>query len=569
MALFGRGKSLLGLDIGTSSVKAIELSRSGSGLVISGYGSAPIESPDTLAETIQTLLKDSGIRTKRCATSVSGRSVIIRQVPMAQVPDADLRQAIEYEADKYIPFDVNEVQLDVQRLSAIDGETAQGQMKVLLVAVKRSLIDEHIALLQSVGLQPAIIDVDCFALGNAFELRNLSLGVADDEVRALIDIGASKTNINIMRGNNSFFQREIYVAGNDLTEAIAKRFGEDPKDVEKMKKEPGGALESMQDAMLPVLEDIGNEIRLSFDYFENQYDKQVKEVFISGGSAYFPGMDTMFTQIFNLPTKVWDPTEGLEITGVNPAGMGGANSDMTVALGLASRILGSLGWTAHSSMISTASSAAPVETGVSAPTAVARPTTIGAAQAMASAEARKHWIKGLGIGIGGATAMALAMAFVQTLGYTPWYVIFEAIPIGLALGFGMFFGSKAIRPIPGRMSVVMNALLAATVACGVLFGIRMGMGQPFKAQHKVEKPNLGIDTSKMPKVPEALAQKLEKARAERDQKFDADDITAYVQLLTHWLGSAAIGMIIVWTQFVAASRRESRQGWIKPTSAGG
>lgn len=343
MAIFGRRKSLLGLDVGSASVKVVELTRSGQGLFISGMGSAPIESPDAVGDTIQKLLKESGIKTRRCVSSVSGRSVIIRQVPMAQVPDADLRQAIEYEADKYIPFDVNEVQLDAQRIDfGPSGEgqatATAGQIKVLLVAVKRSLIEEHIALLQSVGLGPAIVDVDVFALGNAFELRNLSLGINDNEVRTLVDIGASKTNINILRGNHSLFQREIYVAGNDVTDAIAKRFGEDPKDVERMKKDPGGALESMQDAMLPILEDIGNEIRLSFDYFENQFDQQVKEVFMSGGTAYFPGVDTMFTQIFNLPTKIWDPTEGLEIRGGHTAGLGGANSDLAIALGLASRL---------------------------------------------------------------------------------------------------------------------------------------------------------------------------------------------------------------------------------------
>ncbi|MBI3832610.1 MAG: type IV pilus assembly protein PilM [Planctomycetes bacterium] len=344
MALFGRRKTLLGLDVGSAAVKVVELTRSGQGLFISGMGSGPIESAETIGDTVQKVLKDSGIKTRRCVSSVSGRSVIIRQVPMAQVPDADLRQAIEYEADKYIPFDVNEVQLDAQRMDfGPAGESGQatataGQIKVLLVAVKRTLIEEHIALLQSVGLSPAIVDVDVFALGNAFELRNLSLGINDAEVRTLVDIGASKTNINIMRGNHSYFQREIYVAGNDVTDAIAKRFGEDPKDVERMKKDPGGALESMQDAMLPILEDIGNEIRLSFDYFENQYDQQVKEVYLSGGTGYFPGVDTMFTQIFNLPTKVWDPTEGLEIRGGHASGLGGANSDMAIALGLASRL---------------------------------------------------------------------------------------------------------------------------------------------------------------------------------------------------------------------------------------
>jgi type IV pilus assembly protein PilM len=339
--MFGRKKSLLGLDVGSSSVKAVELTRQGQSLIITGMGKAEIESPEAIGDAITKALKEGGIKSKRVVSAVSGRSVIHRQVPMVTIPDSELKQAMEYEADKYIPFDVSEVQLDAQRLKeGGEGEAAApaGQMKVLLVAAKKTLIEEHIHLLQSVGLTPAIVDVDFLALGNAFELRNLSLGINDNEVRALVDIGAGKTDINIMRGNSSYFQREIFMAGNDLTEAVAKRFGEDPKDVEKMKKDPGGALESMQDAMLPVLEDIGSEIRLSFDYHENQHEQEVKEVYISGGTALFPGIDTMLTQIFNLPIKVWDPTEGLEITSFNPGGMGGANSDMAIALGLASRL---------------------------------------------------------------------------------------------------------------------------------------------------------------------------------------------------------------------------------------
>ena len=340
--MFGRKKSLLGLDIGSSSVKAVEMTRVGQGLIISGMGKAEIESPEQLGDAIMKAIREGGIKSKRCASAVSGRSVIHRQVPMMVIPDNELKQAMEYEADKYIPFDVTEVHLDAQRLrdmqagdeeQAAAGPTAQ--MKVLLVAAKKNLIEEHVNLLQSVGLSPAVVDVDFLALGNAFELRNLSLGINDMEARALVDIGASKTDINIMRGNASYFQREIFMAGNDLTEAIAKRFGEDPKDAEKMKRDPGGAFESMQDAMLPVLEDIGSEIRLSFDYHENQYDQEVKEVYISGGTVLFPGIDNMLAQIFNLPIKAWDPTEGLEFHG---SGSGTPNSDMAIAMGLASRL---------------------------------------------------------------------------------------------------------------------------------------------------------------------------------------------------------------------------------------
>lgn len=336
MALFGRSKSMVGLDIGTSAVKAVELTLKGDRLVISGIGTAEIQAAEQLPDAVRAALQAGGIRARRCASAVSGRSVIIRQVPMAPMSDGELRQALEYEADKYIPFDVNEVQIDAHRLVAT--ADSAGQIKVLLVAVKKNLIDDHLAVLRSAGLSPSLVDVDVFALANAFELRNLALGIEDDAVRALIDIGASKTSLCIMRGNKGLFQREIYLAGNDMTDAVAKRFGEDTRDVERMKREPGGALESMQDAILSVVDDLASEIRLSFDYFDNQFEETVQEAFLSGGSGYFPGLDTLLGQALGLPVKIWDPTEGLEVAGTGSGKLHGANSDLTVALGLASRL---------------------------------------------------------------------------------------------------------------------------------------------------------------------------------------------------------------------------------------
>jgi type IV pilus assembly protein PilM len=330
-----RTRSLLGLDIGSSSVKAVELTKHGDRLALTGCGRAAIGSSDKVEDAILQALEAANARSTRAVTAVSGRSVIVRYVPMMQMPDEEMKQAIEYEADKYIPFDVSEVVLDCTRLP----EQAQGeQMKVLLVAVKRTLIEEHIAILNNVNLTPMIIDVDVFALGNAFELRCNRMGVDDTTVRALVDIGSSKTCINIMRGMTSYFTREIYIAGNDLTDAVARRFGESPEDVEHMKKDPGGAQEAMQDAMLSVLEDIGAEIRLSFDYYENQFDADVKEVYLSGGSVKFPGMDTVLGQIFNIDTFLWDPTEGLDIQTTGT--LEGSNADLAVAVGLASRLAG-------------------------------------------------------------------------------------------------------------------------------------------------------------------------------------------------------------------------------------
>jgi type IV pilus assembly protein PilM len=335
--MFRRSKTVVGLDIGSYGVRAVEATRSGDSLVLSGFGRARIESPDAIEDTILKVLGDAGIRTRKCVTAVSGRSVIVRYVPMMPLPDTELKQAIRYEADKYIPFEVDEVILDCQKIEEpVPGE----QMRVVLVAVKRTMIEEHVAMLDRLGLVPAVVDVDVFALGNAFESRNRRLGAAGEEIRGLVDVGSSKTNINIMRGNTSYFTREIYIAGNDLTEAVAKRFGEDPSDVERMKEDPGGALETMQDAIVSVLEDIGSEIRLSFDYYENQFDQEVKEVYLSGGSVLFPGIDRMLSNIFNLETRLWDPMEAFDISSprFDASRLEGMNSDMGIAVGLATRL---------------------------------------------------------------------------------------------------------------------------------------------------------------------------------------------------------------------------------------
>lgn len=549
MALFGRNKALLGLDIGTSTVKAVELSRVGSGLVISGMASATFETQEQLPTVIPQMLKDAGISTKRVCTSVSGRSVIIRQVQIAQVPDNELRQAIQYEADKYIPFDVAEVQLDAQRLP--EDEAKGGQMKVLLVAVKRNLVDEQVALLQSAGLEPVIVDVDCFALGNAFELRNLSLGINDLEVRALVDIGASKTNINIMRGNLSLFQREIYVAGNDLTEAVAKRFGEDPKDVERMKKDPGGALESMQDAMLPVLEDIGNEIKLSFDYFQNQYESEVKEVYLSGGSAYFPGIDTMFTQIFNLPTRVWDPTEGMEIR--TSMGVGGTNSDMTVALGLASRILSTGAYVARAASTSQAETAEAVES----PTRDVRRAVF-----VTPAAVKKAWAQGIVFGLGAAIAAAVGCAMLpEPFAFNSYVVLLEALPLGLISGIGLWMGIKSLRPVASKASLILASLVLSLVCTGTAVGVRTATGKPLFEVPKSEniKQKMTIDKVNIEGLPPELVNT--QVFAKEPPGMDVGKASSLGRVGTHWLLVLAICLLFVNSRSNAVTREENRSNF--------
>lgn len=339
--MFKKHRNLIGLDIGTHCVKAVELTQAGKGLTVTAYGQAEVTSQAQKADAIVDLLQGGGFRTRKVVTAVSGKSVIVRYLTMVKMSDDDLQNAIKFEADKYIPFDLDDVVLDAQRMDGglgVDGN----EMRVLLVAVKRTLIDEHVSFIQSIGLQPEIIDVDAFALGNAFGLRQeTSPEVEDpDRVVALIDVGSNKTNINVVRGGESHFTREIYLGGDDLTSAISKRLGCEIHQAESLKRDPGEHAETVRDAVLPSIDDLGNEIHLSFDYFENQFDRPVDDVLISGGGALLPLVEETFEKVFEKRTRYWDSTEYLKIDSgaVDEAAMKANAPQLAIAVGLASRI---------------------------------------------------------------------------------------------------------------------------------------------------------------------------------------------------------------------------------------
>ena len=333
-----RTRRLIGLDIGSNCVKAVELTQTGSEVVLTGFGQAEMVSEGSKADAVVQATR--GFHTKRTVSSVSGKSVIVRFLNMAKTTDDNLMNVIRVEADKYIPFDVEEVVLDAQRMP---DPAAGDEMRVLLCAVKRSLIDEHVALLQGVGLQPEMVDVDSFALGNAYEMRTRLSAQSEEAERtvALVDVGANKTNVNILRGNVSFFIREIYLGGDDLTSSISKRLGIELHSAENLKREPGENADQLREAVMSSIEDLGNEIHLSLDYFENQFDKSVDEVFLSGGASRLKFLGEAFEKIFEKRVRPWDPTENMKMEeGVVDAMKLRENaSQIAIAVGLAARIL--------------------------------------------------------------------------------------------------------------------------------------------------------------------------------------------------------------------------------------
>ena len=335
-----RNKSLIGLDVGTHSVKAIELTWS-NGPVITGFGYAELPSPDAVAETVLDVLRDNEFHSRRVVTSVSGRSVIVRYLTMFKMSADDLRTAIRYEADKYIPFDVDEVVLDCQPFD-VDGvgNLGSNEMRVLLVACKRAVIDEQLRVLAASGLQPELVDVDVFALGNAFEL---AVGVDPEtgsRVSALVDVGATKTSVNLMRAGVSLFTREIHTGGMIFTTSIANRLGLKHGDAEALKRNPGDEYERVRQSVGAAVDDLASEVRLSFDYFENQFDLGIDEVLLSGGGSRLVGLDQDLSRIFGRPTTVWDPTGDFPIAAgsVDVDSLNVHVPELAVAVGLASRI---------------------------------------------------------------------------------------------------------------------------------------------------------------------------------------------------------------------------------------
>ncbi len=342
MIAFGQSKTIVGLDVGSYAVKAVALVTNKDRLTLQGFAQARIEHQDP-GEVIRKVISQLGVRTKRVVTSVSGRSVIVRQIETPNLQGEDLRRHITAEADKFIPFGSDEVIIDAQPLPPRPGAPATSTIQVMLVAVRKTFVLEHLAQLKAAGLTPEVIDVDVFALANAFEvLGPPAPAETEKKATALIDIGASKSNIAIVLGSRVLFTREVYLAGNEISDAIARTLNEPVEEVDRIKLAPGETLEAIIDAAMPAFEDLANEIRLSFDYVEGQFETEVSAVVLSGGSSQLPSIADILGNILGRPVHVFDPLAGLDLvpSKYDIHGLDANSPGLAVALGLAVHQLG-------------------------------------------------------------------------------------------------------------------------------------------------------------------------------------------------------------------------------------
>jgi type IV pilus assembly protein PilM len=350
--VFRRSKRVVCLDLGSSVVKAVEITLDGQEPVITGFGRAEIAPGGSVAEAVAQVFGQGRFRSKRVVTGVAGQSVVARYVPMMPMSDGELKQAIRYETDKYLPFDIEDVVMDCQALRREEGMPVdvdqpgggEEQMKVLLAACRKDLLRERLEVVHGQSLTPVAIDLDLFAVANAWELSGLSdSDVLDGEPNraiALVDIGAVRTSINVLRNGITCFSREINIGGSDMTQAVARRLGVETFEAEAIKRSGEENEVEVNAAITPVLEDLASELSLSVDYVEHHEGVRVEEILFSGGGALAPGAVTYLEQATSRSARTWSPMEGLRVdpSRVDIEELEAWASSLVVAGGLASRV---------------------------------------------------------------------------------------------------------------------------------------------------------------------------------------------------------------------------------------
>jgi len=290
---FGKKDHIVGLDIGSRSIKAAEITETKRGLSLTHFGivdiahgaieEGTINDPETVAESIKQLFKSYNIKESNVAVSIGGYSVIVKKISVQTMDEEKLQETIHFEAEQYIPFDISDVNLDFQILG--ESESNPGQMNVFLVAAKKEMVNDYINLVNLAGLNPCIVDVEAFALQNTFE-ANYDL---QSENTALIDIGASKTSLNILKGNSSLFMRDVSLGCGQINQKIMSLIECSFEEAEQLKygdKPDKLTAEDLKGIISSVVADWCTEIRRALDFFYSTYpEDQIKRIILSGGGA--------------------------------------------------------------------------------------------------------------------------------------------------------------------------------------------------------------------------------------------------------------------------------------------
>jgi type IV pilus assembly protein PilM len=321
-----RAKALVGLDIGSSAVKAIELKPAGKGYKVTSFGSEPVP-PDSIvdgaiidaaavADSIRRLFESRNIKTKEVAASLSGNAVIVKKIAVPMMTEAELSESIYWEAEQYIPFDIQDVNLDYQILDKGDPANGKNSIDVLLVAAKKEKIADYTGVIAQAGRTAVVVDVDAFALQNAYEVN---YGVEPSAVVVLLNAGASATNINILHGDQSVFTRDISIGGNAYTEALQRELSLPFETADQLKRGQavdGSSYEDARPVLRAVTENVMLEIQKTFDFFKTTASSErIDRIILSGGASRAEGFTELLADRFAAPVEPFDPFKRIAFDG--------------------------------------------------------------------------------------------------------------------------------------------------------------------------------------------------------------------------------------------------------------
>lgn len=319
--IFG-GKGSIGLDIGSSYFKVVQMKDTKKGYELGLFDVLQI-APEIIVdgaiidslrmvEALKEIIKKARIKTKDAVIGISGHAaVIIKRISLPEMSEEDLSESIKFEAEQYVPFDIEDVNLDFQILGPRE---EAGQMDVILVAVKKDIINEYVTVVKEAGLNPVIVDVDAFALENMYEVN---YEIEPNKNVALVNIGASTININIVKGGISVFTRDSSLGSNLHSELLQKAFGVTYENAEKLKK--GEHIESVSSeeaysVVMSASEDIINEVGRSLDYYKSTtVHEEINEIILSGGGALVRDFPRILSEKLGIESRVAEPFRNISI----------------------------------------------------------------------------------------------------------------------------------------------------------------------------------------------------------------------------------------------------------------
>jgi type IV pilus assembly protein PilM len=365
--IFGSFKpkeEVAGIDIGSSAIKLLSVTRTSNGYACTRFFTCPtppmtikdgqIIDARALGGTIGDLIREAGYASPpRIVSAVSGQSVVIRPISMAQMTERELQGAIKFEAERYLPYSVTDAQVSGMILDKGENKSDDGEkkMEVLLVAAPNEMVKNTREVVQLANATPDAVDLEPFAL-----LRAMSLGVDEsilNKTVALINLGAASSSINIFKAQNLRHNRTISVAGNSFTKAIGQSLNLSFEEAEKIKKEKG-VIRVENDAtpvapttmrifnvVIPVLTDLITEVQRSFDYYRSRYQNETVDIVIlSGGTALFKNIDVYMSNELGVECQIANPFRGVslqDVKGIDPSSIEEIAPMAMVVMGLALR----------------------------------------------------------------------------------------------------------------------------------------------------------------------------------------------------------------------------------------